>query len=635
MTASATRLALRVRPATFEPGWALFNRLALRHGCETQLEFARQVPLVDRTDFVRDMERGRRFHDIARLSGVPLETLLRNSILQTEGGSVLAGELVSRSGNISYSCHFARICPDCMRSDIERGHGPVACRPWRRSWWDLAKVSSCPHHGRALLAICPACRHVFRRSDLSPARCTCGHDLTQEYTEAITSDGKIGDAYLVGRLGDGPRISHAFLDSLAFADAAEIMQWVGSVARWGRSIISWRRQEPAERARTMAAGFAVCEDFPNQFEKMLDGMLAACPLKRLTPVGVYGRLQYWLGLSTNPTLDPIREVVRNHVVKNVPITAGTMLFRQPATEGDLTTLGGLAKLCGVSAERVATVAAALRLIDSLPSNARGMVVPKSLEEPLTAFFRESCSPEDARRYLGVGLGLFKALIARHYLPRAFPLGGASIPAQYCLADLDRFLMALHGDAPFVTAPPPGSETILRAVRICYRSSEAIIGGLLRGQIRATGRLRGERGFAQILVDTDAVITGLEYEDDPMFMLMAQAARHLGVTIPTVAKLKQMGWLTIDRKQTPLRIMPALRRAEVEAFGARFVSAAELARIPGKATHAVRVHQHLRSAGLVPAIAGSRKLQPFYHRESAEKVIRGVYRDRLPETTAAM
>lgn len=121
----------------------------------------------------------------------------------------------------------------------------------------------------------------------------------------------------------------------------------------------------------------------------------------------------------------------------------------------------------------------------------------------------------------------------------------------------------------------------------------------------------------------------------MFMLMAQAARHLGVTIPTVAKLKQMGWLTIDRKQTPLRIMPALRRAEVEAFGARFVSAAELARIPGKATHAVRVHQHLRSAGLVPAIAGSRKLQPFYHRESAEKVIRGVYRDRLPETTAAM
>ena len=229
----------------------------------------------------------------------------------------------------------------------------------------------------------------------------------------------------------------------------------------------------------------------------------------------------------------------------------------------------------------------------------------------------------------------KDLIAREILPRAFSLGGQTIPACYRIDELDRFLVALHRNAPLVDIPPPGSATILRAVRICYRSSGAIVEGLLHGQIEAVARLRGESGVAQILVDTDAVIAGLEYEDDPMFMLMAQAARHLAVTIPTVARLKQMGWLTIDRKQTPPRIMPALRRAEVEAFGARFVSAAELARIPRKATHAVRVHHHLRKAGLVPAIAGSRKLQPFYDRESAEKVIRGVYRDRLPETTAAM
>lgn len=634
MTASAPRLALRVRPAPFEPGWALFNRLALRHGCESRLEFARQVPLADRTDFVRDMERGRRFDDIARLSSVPLETLLYNSIIQTIEGSLLAGELVSRSRNLSYSCNFARICPDCLRSDIEQDEGPVACRPRRRSWWDVAKISSCPRHGRTLLAACPACRRTFRRSHLSPATCECGHDLTAERTEVVASDGRIGDAYLVGRLGDGPRLAHSFLDNLAFADAAEIMQWLGSVARWGRSIVSWRRQGLAERTRTMAVGFAICEDFPNRFEEMLDGMLAACPWKRRTPVGVYGRLQHWLGLSTHPALDPIREAVRDHVVKNVPITAGTILFRKPAPEGDLTTLGGLAGRCGVSADRVATVAAALGMIAPLLRKDRGVVVPKALEEPLVAFFRKSCSPEEARRHLGTTHQLFKTLVARNYLPRAFPLGGASIPAQYRLVDLGRFLTALHGDAPFMDTPPRGSETILRAVRVCYRSSDAIIGGLLRGQIKATGRLRSERGIAQILVDTNAVIAGLEYEDDPMFMLMAQAARHLRVTIPTVANLKRLGWFTVDRKQTSLKIMPALRRVEIEAFGARFVSAAELARIPCKATHAVRVHQHLRHAGLAPAIPGSRKLQPFYDRESAERIIRDIYRDRLPAQAAA-
>ena len=40
----------------------------------------------------------------------------------------------------------------------------------------------------------------------------------------------------------------------------------------------------------MAVGFAVCQDFPDRFEVMLDALLATCPSKRLTPVGVYGCL---------------------------------------------------------------------------------------------------------------------------------------------------------------------------------------------------------------------------------------------------------------------------------------------------------------------------------------------------------
>lgn len=635
MTWPTTRLALRVRPAPFEPGWALFNRLALRHGCKSRVEFALQVPLVERADFVTQMERGRRFHDIALLSGVMLETLLRNSITQTDDGSLLARELVGRSGNNGVTCDFARICPDCLQADIEEREGPIDCRPWRRSWWDVAKISSCPRHGRALLSSCPSCQRRFRRSDLSPTQCECGYRLLAEITERIGTAARIGDAYLVGRLGDGPRVTHSFLDSLKFADAAEIMQWVGSVSRWGRSAVSWSRQRPAERARTMAVGFAMCEDFPRRFEEMLDKMLAACPSKRLTPVGVYGKLQLWLGLSTNPALDPVRDAVRGHVIKHVPITAGTMLFRRPAMEGDLTSLGGIARLCGVSPERVATIAAALDLIRPLPHNSKGTVVPKSLEAPLRAFFKETCDAREACRHLGITHQLLKDLIAREILPRAFSLGGQTVPACYRVDELDRFLIALHRHAPLVDIPPPGSTTILRAVRVCYRSSGAIVEGLLHGRIKAVARLRGVSGVAQILVDTDAVRAGLKYEDDPAFMLMPEAARYLGVTIPTVARLKWFGRLSVDSKQTSIRKMPALRREEVEAFGRRFVCAAELAKMLSKPTHAVRIHEKLRKAGLKPAIIGSRKLQPFYDRERAERIIRKVYRDRMPPIATEM
>lgn len=612
-------IALRVRPAPFEPAWALFNRLALRHGCKSRSEFARQVPLAGggHRNIIHDLERGNRQPDIARLSGIPLETLVRNSITQTDDGSVLAGELVSRSGNVGLSCDFARICPECLRADIEQRDGPISCRPWRRSWWDLAKISSCPRHGRVLLASCPGCGHIFRRSYLSPAHCICGHNVLDERSEPVASDSRIGDAYLVGRLGGGPRITHSFLDDLTFADAAEVMQWLGGAARCGRSIVSWRHQNLAERARTMSAGYAICEDFPDRLEEMLDAMIAACPLKRLTPQGVYGDMQKWLGLAAHPALEPIRDVIRNHVVKHVPITGATMLFRNPVPTGELTTLGALAKLLGVSPERVGKAASALGMIPPSSRPLAGTVVPKSLKEPLVAFLRELCSREEARHHLGATTMVFKTLNVRNYLPRAYRLGGQ----WYSLAELERFLEALHGEAPFVNRPPSGSATIVRAVRICHRASEEIIGGLLRGQIKAVGRLRNERGIAQILVDTNAVITVLQCDDDPALMPMLEAARHLNVTIPTVARLAELGWFTVERQPTAYSTVQTLRRTEIEAFGKRFVSAKELAQLLPKAALTVSVHGYLTKAGVTPVIPGGRRLQPLYHREIAERTIR--------------
>jgi uncharacterized C2H2 Zn-finger protein len=609
-------IALRVRPAPLEPGWALFNRLALRHGCESRSEFALQVSFTKRRTLIRDLECGRNQPDIARLTGFPLETLVRNSITHTDDGSVLAGELVSRSGSMATTCNFARICPDCLRADVEERDGPIPCRPWRRSWWDVAKISSCPRHGRVLLASCPACGRIFRRSDLSPAHCICGHHVLEDRTEPVEPDSRIGDAYLVGRLGGGPRIAHGFLDGLAFADAAEVMQWLGGIARWGRSILAWRHQDMAERACTMTAGYAVCQDFPGRLQEMLDAMIAGCPCKRLTPQGVYGDMQTWLGVATHPAFDPIREIVRNNVVKHLPITAGTKLFRNPVPMGELTTLGALAKLLGVSTKGVVRAASVLGMI--LPSSrpCDGTIVPKSFEGPLAVFLGEICSRAEACHHLGTTSVLFKVLSGRNYFPRGYRLGGL----WYRLADLDRFLEVLYGDAPFVNRPLPGSATIKSAVYICHRSSDEIIDGLLHGQIKAAGRLRGERGIAQILVDTDAVIVALQSNDDPALMPMLEVARQLSVAYPTVGRLARLGWFAVESKPTWYGAAQTLRRTEIEAFGKRFVSASELARLLPKAARTASVDGYLKKAGVTPAIAGGRHMQPLYDREIAESKI---------------
>ena len=93
---------------------------------------------------------------------------------------------------------------------------------------------------------------------------------------------------------------------------------------------------------------------------------------------------YWLGLSPNPALDPLRKVVRGHVVKHVPITRGTKLFRRPAIEGNLSRRWAVWRIYAVCPRGGSRrVAAALGLIARLPSDARSVVVPRSLERPLT------------------------------------------------------------------------------------------------------------------------------------------------------------------------------------------------------------------------------------------------------------
>ncbi|WP_165362030.1 hypothetical protein [Sphingobium indicum] len=103
--------------------------------------------------------------------------------------------------------------------------------------------------------------------------------------------------------------------------------------------------------------------------------------------------------------------------------------------------------------------------------------------------------------------------------------------------------------------------------------------------------------------------------------MLEAARQLSVTIPTVARLARLGWFAVESKPTAYSTVQTLRRTEIEAFRKRFVSAKELARLLPEAALIISVHGYLRKAGVTPAIAGGRRLQPLYDREIAERTIR--------------
>ncbi|WP_419914655.1 TniQ family protein, partial [Hoeflea sp.] len=459
-----TRLPLRVQPAPFEPGWALFNRLALRHGCATGTELVQQLKLRRYGYFIRNIERGHGFAEIAALTAMPLDQILRSSIRCAGTHIILAGEILRRTRRVDIATIYGRVCIECLQVDLETRSGPIPCRPWRRAWWDVAAISTCPIHGSLLLAACPVCHNALDRKVLNPTRCRCGqYLLSVPRTETSHSD-TLGDAYVVGRLGGMKRTEHPFLDTMALTDAIDIMHWTGAARLWGKSMPGWRVLQPLQRAQALSAGFCVFQNFPCRFETLLDRMLETHPRRRRSPIGVYGKLQNWLGRSANPAFDPLRQALRRHIERNIPITPGTRVLGQITPGGELTTLGAVASLCGCSEGRIATIAVALSLINP-PSGAirRSSIVPKSIEAPLVAFFRSSCEREEARRRLNVSRMLFKELQYLGLIRKAFSLNGLTIPARYYLTDIDQFLARLHQEAPLKDRIPEGCETITRAV----------------------------------------------------------------------------------------------------------------------------------------------------------------------------
>ena len=72
-------------------------------------------------------------------------TVHQGGLRYSVGGQALSREVLSRKK--------VRICPHCVSSDIEVGHGPQSCRPYGRLQWIVEPLRTCPVHGVGLVTV--------------------------------------------------------------------------------------------------------------------------------------------------------------------------------------------------------------------------------------------------------------------------------------------------------------------------------------------------------------------------------------------------------------------------------------------------------------------------------------------------
>lgn len=546
------RTPLRIEVAADEPAYSALARLALRHDCQSMGEFLRNLP----RDRMRDTQRqfsANFITTVADLCDASESDLLHSTcITTTDGYRILGNEVVDTVRRSKWS---GRICPDCLRRDLLDRPGPIACRPYRRVWWDLPTVAACPSHSVALLTHCPSCqRHLSRRS-LSPRYCSCGLDLSTVPTHRLPASEVRPSVYLVERLRGGLRSHNRLLDALPWYAVGVAIDQIG------RAISSreqYRFLSPPEASRRRAAqGFTSAHNWPTQFRIDLEECLLGGLRSR--KFGRIKEFQIWATANSAvyyPILGELRRLLKH----------SRFVLRHGVP------LGEVAKECGVSAHVVEEMLAAAPT-DFGPMFVTAKRVHHLARKDLVARVNGTITAPAAARLLGIPPITFarSAKDADIYPVLGAELG--TIAPRYSKSQIDQLLEEMgNGIVIDDHAQPREAITLERAAKLLSSLSYFDFAGEFRtGKLTPIGRLRSRIGLPGVLVNLSEI--------DPTagsvgWMSHGQVRARLGLLTTTMSSVVASGLLTSHRRKIWGK-RDFFRTADVESFRSKYATAKQI------------------------------------------------------------
>ncbi len=254
-----------------------------------------------------------------------------------KGEAVLRGERLS---DWDLATAHAAVCPACLRDDLDNGPGLPAYRPHWRAWWRIRFLRVCPRHRIRLIASGPDGKPL--NAAAADPREAAGPkiDLAEAETQAV--EDVRGEAYVLGRLGYGPRTLMPILDDLPLRAAIRTLDRFGAVAAGGRRAYTSFDGE-VDPHDALTAGAAIFADGKTGLDRFLDGLVASSDPRggKWGPRQVYGQVYMWLDQerrSPHDAYGPIRDLVAGHALRSFPLNPNEELFGQKIGERRLFTL---------------------------------------------------------------------------------------------------------------------------------------------------------------------------------------------------------------------------------------------------------------------------------------------------------
>lgn len=588
---------LPVMPGETPVGYA--SRLALRIGCSLRVFCSRiDLPLQKLLDGVPSAVQ--QLRDVCQLGS---STFADTTYVRAPGRRfMLAGETLSID---QVNRVTLRICPVCV--DQQLADGRDIHEVWSPREWHLPSLHVCDAHGVAMVSVDIPRHHRQDFAGLLHGAKWRGLLLSGR-PESVPESG-LGQH--IRRRLCGVADGH-FLSGMPLYAAIKTAEMIGSTAAHGVQQ-PWR-VGGAERFEAGRIGYDILGEGEAGLRKLFADLQSRSLSSQSGTAGLvttFGRLYLALSKSEDTAYDPLRDVMRQHILETMPFGRGDMVLGQQVAERRTHSARTVAVELGIA---TVTALRRLRLVGVLGESGQEVArtdstfdAQKHSEE--VRRLATALQRADAGRYIGL------KMIYEDVAPILDMVGSMNIdkanPLEqfYAKEDLDAFLTSLLSKAS--SGPADAEfEPMAQASKRARTSIAKIIDMILKGEITDIRLSPRHKGIMSVMVRKRDI-------------LAAVIARRPWLTLTAACKAYKMRESTLSALVRS-KIIPSkgksplmLQSEDVEAFKRTYVTRREVSLRYGKPADPSKrysVFQAIADAGLKPAFDDRQSRLIFFRRD---------------------
>jgi hypothetical protein len=329
-------------------------------------------------------------------------------------------------------------------------------------------------------------------------------------------------------------------------------------------------------------------------------------------------LYEWLAHESNdPAYDPLREVIKTHVIETMPVGPGDDIFGVKIETRRLHSVRSASLELGVHPKRLRKL---LHAAGHISSEAIALTDERIVFDATTTHgFLErvagAMSLKEVGQYINAPRPQEHLLYEAGFI-KPFIRGGTETLKNHAFAkqDLDAFLARLLADATDTGLDDGSMLSILDAAKRANCAAAEIVHLILDRKLSRVRRRADEFGYLSVLVDPDEVkhhVRGPELQG----LTLRAVERTLRASSAAVKALISNNHLNSGVMLNPVNRCPQryVREADLDDFMANFASIDTLAREHGSRRKPIR--SKLDALAIVPAFVLSEVDLPFYDRRT--------------------